>query len=224
MKPYLNYPTGHLSIDRVYQVIAPNRKQLRSCHQEYLFHIPGAFDTLALQFQIDPDGKAIPFATHAAQKPKNDAIDCIKSIIASITFPKPEMGIVFVVFESDLQDYNVTDLQKQPLSRNAVRLVPLMPQKMVRAMIEMYMPYYKQCFLRAPKEKRPMTIGLSWTINTNGLNENIIAAATPAHAQTTECILKVTQEHRYPTGYAPTEISAISMSNSAALRQQVVSH
>lgn len=205
-QPYLHYPTGHISLDDVYNVLSPKRKALRACHQQYLSHIPGAFDELSLQFQIDPEGKAIPFAQESTQKPKQEAVNCIKSVIRSVEFPRPKMGIVFVLFESDFQNTTKVSQENNPLSRNSLRLIPFVPQKMVRAMIEMYMPYYKRCFLQAPKNKRPMRIELSWTINANGLTENIHSTTKPKDHKVLHCITKVTKEHRYPTGYAPTDV------------------
>ncbi|MCB0272603.1 MAG: hypothetical protein KDD46_06295 [Bdellovibrionales bacterium] len=203
---YLTYPTGHIDLDDVYTVLDKQRKELRKCHQDYLEKIPGAFDELHIEFQINFDGKAVLFEQKDVSAPKLVALSCMKSIIQSQIFPKPSMGIVFIGFDSDLVAYDRIDVKNNPLSRNSVTLIPYIPQKMVDAMVEMYMPYYKRCFLHASQKKRSMKISLLWTVNENGLSENIVAQSKPQESSVDQCMMSVTKEHRYPTGYAPTSV------------------
>lgn len=198
------YPTGHVSLDAVYDAIATKRQDLRLCHHAYLQKIPGAFDELSVTFEIDPNAKAVFFENKSTSLAKQEAITCLKTHLARVSYPRPRMGVVFVKFVSD---QNM--LQKptnQALSRNAVMLIPFVPQKMIRSMFEMYMPFYKDCFVRAPKKKRPMRVSLSFRISTQGTPENILVKASPFDENVTACMMTVTQEHRYPSGYAQTEV------------------
>lgn len=203
---FQDYPLGHISLDQVYEAVSEKKGALRKCHQTYLQKIPGAFDPLSLEFQIDPHGKVIPFSKALGSSPKDVGLSCIKSILRSIQFPKPEYGIVFLRFQSDVDLYNSFDIEKEPLSRNALSIVPYVPQKLIRSMLEMYMPYYNACFQNVTKRFRPMTVALTYTIYENGLVGNIVTDISPQNAQVATCMEKVTKEHRYPTGYAETVV------------------
>lgn len=201
---YLRYPTGHISLESVYDELNQERMKLRACHRTYLEQIPGAYDPLTLTFQIDPEGRAVFFDTLTKNSPKATGIKCIQNVISSVAFARPKMGIVFIKYESDVR---MTEKNHQKsLSRNALMVVPLLPQKLVDAMIEMYVPFYKRCFLHAPKTKRPMNLELSWIITQQGLPETIVVEASPFDEKVTTCMIKVTQEHRYPSGYAVTKV------------------
>lgn len=201
---YRFYPVGTISVDAVYQTLDQQRADLRACHQQYLKKIPGGFDDLGVEFQINPQGKAHFFANPSPSKPKDKALACIKSVLGSLTFPRPKYGVVFVRFDSDLTLQQSRLMEDQRLSRNAVSLVPYMPQKMIEAQIEMYMPYYQPCFDGVEKNKRPALIELAWHISDSGLPEDIQVTANGASSQVLECVRLVTEQHRYPSGFART--------------------
>lgn len=202
---YQNYPIGFISENLMYDLLNQNRDKLRECHQNYLKKLPGGFDSLSLEFQIDPQGYAKPIKGEPTTAPKEEALSCLKSLIRSLKFPLPVYGIVFVRYESDIDIQNAATISSQELSRNAVTLVPYVPQKVIHAVADMYMPYYRGCFGKPFVEKKePGKVSLKWNISEDGSPIDVQVVTTIQNPKMIQCLTQVTEQHRYPSGYIKT--------------------
>ncbi|MEZ4846103.1 MAG: hypothetical protein R2877_03870 [Bdellovibrionota bacterium] len=204
---YDTYPVGYIAENPLYDLMNQNRDKLRQCHQTYLEKIPGAFDSLALEFQVDPQGYAKPLKSEVASSPKDEALNCLKTLIRSLKFPAPVYGIVFVKFESDIDLQNMGTISTQELSRNSVTLVPYVPQKMIASVVEMYMPYYRGCFGKPFVEKKENgKITVKWNVSEDGRPVDIQITSSIDNPKMTQCLTQVTEQHRYPSGYVKTAV------------------
>lgn len=208
---YEQYPVGYISENVLYDLINQNRDKFRECHQQYLQKIPGAFDTLAIEFLIDPQGYAKPLKSDPASQPKEEAMGCLKSLIRSLKFPAPAYGVVFVRFESDVDLQNTTTIQSQELSRNAITLKPYMPRKIITSIVNMYMPYYRGCFKKPYIEKaEPGKITLRWNVSEEGRPTDIQVNSSQAnYEKLSQCMIQVTEQQRYPSGYIKTSFEIV---------------
>ena len=208
---YQQYPVGVISENVLYDLLNQQREKLRDCHRQYLTKLPGGFDSLSMEFLIDPQGYAKPFAkplkSETSAAPKTEAIDCLKTLIKSIKFPAPNYGVVFVRFESDIDLQNQNEIQKQELARSAVTMIPYVPQKIIGATIEMYMPYYRGCFNKPFVEKKePGKITVRWNISEEGVPVDIQVTSDIANPKMSQCLTQVTERHRYPSGFIKTPV------------------
>jgi hypothetical protein len=204
---YDQYPVGYISENLLYDLINQNRDKVRQCHQAYLQKIPGGFDSLALEFQIDPQGYAKPLKSDPASAPKEEALNCLKSLVRSLKFPSPVYGIVFVRLESDIDLQNAPTIMGQELSRNAVTLVPYVPQKVITSIVDMYMPYYQGCFRKPFVEKaKPGQVSMKWNISEDGNSVDIQVTSSIENDKMKQCLVQVTEQQRYPSGYTKTSV------------------
>jgi hypothetical protein len=205
---YFNtYPVGFIAENPLYDLMNQNRDKLRQCHQTYLEKIPGAFDSLELEFQVDPQGYAKPLKAEAASASKDEALTCLKTLIRSLKFPAPVYGIVFVKFQSDIDLQNLATISTQELSRNSVTLVPYVPQKIITSVVEMYMPYYRGCFGKPFVEKKESgKVTVKWNVSEDGTPVDIQIISSIQNAKMTQCLNQVTEQHRYPSGYMRTAV------------------
>lgn len=201
------YPVGYIAENPLYDLMNQNRDKLRQCHQAYLEKIPGAFDSLELEFQVDPQGYAKPLKSESTSAPKEEALNCLKTLIRSLKFPAPVYGIVFVRFESDIDLQNLATISTQELSRNAVTLVPYVPQKVITSVVDMYMPYYRGCFGKPFVEKKENgKITVKWNVSEDGRPVDIQVISSIQNPKMTQCLNQVTEQHRYPSGYIKTAV------------------
>lgn len=201
------YPVGYVSENLLYDLMNQNREKLRQCHQAYLQKLPGGFDSLSLEFQIDPQGYAKPLKSEPASTSKEEALNCLKSLVRSLKFPLPVYGIVFVKFESDIDLQNVATITNLELSRNAVTVVPYVPQKIISSTIDMYMPYYRGCFGKPFIEKTtPGKVSIKWNISEAGNAVDIQITSSIENEKMKQCLTQVTEQQRYPSGYVKTAV------------------
>lgn len=202
-----NYPVGFIAENLVYDLMNQNRDKLRDCHKQYLDKIPGAFDTLNIEFQVDPQGNAKPIKSEPTAQPKEDAMNCLKSVIRSLHFPYPNYGIVFIRFDSDLDMSNISTIQTQDLSRNAITMKPYAPQKVLSTIVDMYMPYYRGCFKPPFVDKKEAgKITMKWNASEDGRAVDIQITSAIPNEKMSQCLTQVTEQQRYPSGYMKTSI------------------
>ncbi len=201
------YPIGYISENLLYDLMNQNRDKLRQCHQNYLQKLPGGFDSLALEFQIDPQGYAKPLKSEPASASKEEALNCLKSLVRSMKFPAPVYGIVFVRFESDIDMQNAPTISSMELSRNSVTVVPYVPQKIIASVVDMYMPYYRGCFGKPFIEKtKPGKVSIKWNISEAGNAVDIQVTSSIDNDKMKQCLTQVTEQQRYPSGYVKTSV------------------
>lgn len=201
------YPVGYISENLLYDLVNQNKDKFRQCHLEYLKKLPGGFDPLSLEFQIDPQGYAKPIKTDSASGPKDEALKCLKSLVRSLKFPTPAYGIVFVRFDSDVDAQNAVSIQGQELSRNAITLIPYIPQKIITSVVDMYMPYYRGCFQKPYIEKaKPGNISMKWNVSEEGKAVDIQINSSIENDKVKQCLTQVTEQQRYPSGYIKTSV------------------
>lgn len=201
------YPVGYISENLLYDLINQNKDKFRQCHQDYLKKLPGGFDSLSLEFQIDPQGYAKPLKSEATSGPKDEALKCLKSLVRSLKFPTPAYGIVFVRFDSDIDAQNVATIQNQELSRNAITLVPYVPQKVITSIVDMYMPYYRGCFGKPYVEKAGAgQVSMKWNVSEEGRAVDIQITSSIENDKMKQCLTQVTEQQRYPSGYIKTSV------------------
>ena len=137
---------------------------------------------------------------------KDGAIRCLKSVVRGIAFPSPTYGIVFLRFQSDIEPDNRESIASEELSRNSVSYMPYMPRKLINATVEMYMPYYKGCFKKPYVEKiaSGSKYELHWNIGEDGRATDIEVVAPENSEKFVECMARITEQHRYPSGYLKT--------------------
>ena len=204
---YYNYPAGSISESRVYEIFNAHRAALRNCHSIYLDQIPGAFDCLSVEFTVSPEGKVISFNKPQGSEAKQEGIGCAQSIIKNLRFPEPDLGIATLRFTSDLDlmvDPNA--VKDQSLSRNSIRLLHYLPQKLISANVEMFMPYYKKCMAEQSFHGKAT---LSWTIENSGTVDNVSIEAPSGNEVFEECMISITSKHNYPSGFERTQASRI---------------
>ena len=202
---YEQYPVGYIAENPLYDIFNQNRTALRECHTQYLAKIPGGFDGLSVEFLIDPSGKAKPISKSTDSTTKDAALLCIKNLVRGFKISNPNYGIVFIRFTSDIDQQNTTTVGTQELSRNAITVVPYLPRKIINTLINMYMPYYKGCFLPAYiTTKAKGSVHLTWNISEEGKPTDIQAISSTPNDKMTACLIQVTEQHRYPSGYIKT--------------------
>lgn len=202
-----NYPVGFIAENVVYDLMNANRDKLRDCHKQYLDKIPGAFDTLGIEFLVDPQGVAKPLKSEATAQPKEDAMNCLKSLVKNLRFPNPSYGIVFIRYDSDVDLSNIATIQTQELSRNAITLKPYAPQKVLSTVVDMYMPYYRGCF-KPPyiDKKEPGKVTMKWAASEDGRAVDIQITSSIPNEKMSQCLTQVTEQQRYPSGYMKTQL------------------
>ncbi|MEZ4705214.1 MAG: hypothetical protein R3A11_08530 [Bdellovibrionota bacterium] len=196
---FYEYPTGSVSVSQVYELLNAHRASLRNCHKVYLDQIPGAFDSLVLEFTLNPSGRVIRFQNHEGSQAKQEGLACLKAIIKNLHFPQPEMGLATLRWSSDLDLISdEQSLKDQPLSRNSVRELHYLPQKLISANLEMYMPYYKQCLVSF---KQVAQVQLSWQVESSGNITQFQANFEPYNESLAQCLAQVTEKQQYPSGF-----------------------
>lgn len=146
----------------------------------------------------------------SASASKEEALECLKSLIRSLKFPPPVYGIVFVRFESDIDLQNAAKISSQELSRNSVSTIPYLPRKVINSIVEMYIPYYRGCFGKPFVEKKEAgRVSIKWNVSDDGNAVDIQVLSSIQNQKMIQCLTQVTEQHRYPSGYTktPFEIS-----------------
>jgi hypothetical protein len=89
---------GRLAPEVIQKVVRANFDPLRKCYEAGLGRNPKLQGRVAVKFVIDLDGHVASAADFGSDMPDREVVRCVVAEYGKLTFPKPEGGIVTVVY------------------------------------------------------------------------------------------------------------------------------
>lgn len=90
--------TGRLPAEVIRRVVRQNHTRFRHCYEQGLMANPGLSGRVGVRFVIGADGAVANVANVGSDLPDPKVIGCVTRAFYDIGFPKPEGGIVTVVY------------------------------------------------------------------------------------------------------------------------------
>lgn len=90
--------TGRLPAEVIRRVVRQNHTRFRHCYEQGLMTNPGLSGRVGVRFVIGGDGAVANVANVGSDLPDSKVIGCVTRAFYDIGFPKPEGGIVTVVY------------------------------------------------------------------------------------------------------------------------------
>jgi len=90
--------TGKLDTEIVRRVIRAHFAMLRTCYEDGLQGDPNLEGRVTTKFVIGRDGTVVTAQDGGSDLPNQNVVGCVRGAIKTLVFPKPEEGIVIVVF------------------------------------------------------------------------------------------------------------------------------
>ncbi len=89
---------GRLPPEAVQRVVRDNFGRMRACYEAGLQRDPGLEGRIAVKFVIDREGAVAMASTEERSLPDGAVASCVQRAFHQMTFPRPEGGIVTVVY------------------------------------------------------------------------------------------------------------------------------
>ena len=89
---------GRLPPEAVQRVVRQSFGRLRACYDSGLRRNPSLEGRITVKFVIDREGAVAMASAADATFPDSEVIACVARAYQAMTFPKPEGGIVTVVY------------------------------------------------------------------------------------------------------------------------------
>lgn len=90
--------SGRLPADTIQRVIRQNHPRFRGCYEKGLMTNPSLAGRVGVRFVIGRDGRVTNVADGGSDLPDPSVVSCVSRAFYDISFPKPEGGIVTVVY------------------------------------------------------------------------------------------------------------------------------
>ena len=90
--------SGRLPPDTIQRVVRQNHPRFRLCYEKGLMTNPNLTGRVGVRFVIGSDGRVTHVAEGGSDLPDPNVISCVSRAFYDIGFPKPEGGIVTVVY------------------------------------------------------------------------------------------------------------------------------
>jgi hypothetical protein len=95
--------SGRLPADTIQRVIRQNHPRFRGCYEKGLMTNPSLAGRVGVRFVIGRDGRVANVADGGSDLPDPSVVSCVSRAFYDISFPKPEGGIVTVVYPISFQ-------------------------------------------------------------------------------------------------------------------------
>jgi hypothetical protein len=95
--------SGRLPPDTIQRVIRQNHPRFRGCYERGLMTNPSLAGRVGVRFVIGRDGRVTNVADGGSDLPDASVVSCVSRAFYDISFPKPEGGIVTVVYPISFQ-------------------------------------------------------------------------------------------------------------------------
>jgi hypothetical protein len=95
--------SGRLPPDTIQRVIRQNHPRFRGCYEKGLMTNPSLAGRVGVRFVIGRDGRVTNVADGGSDLPDPSVVSCVSRAFYDISFPKPEGGIVTVVYPISFQ-------------------------------------------------------------------------------------------------------------------------
>lgn len=89
---------GRLPVDVVQRILRSRTRQLRECYESALAKNPKLQGTFTTRFVVGTDGSVVTAQESAPELGDASVSACLIGLVRKLTFPKPESGVVTVVF------------------------------------------------------------------------------------------------------------------------------
>jgi hypothetical protein len=90
--------SGRLPADTIQRVVRQNHPRFRACYEKGLMTNPSLAGRVGVRFVIGRDGRVTNVAAGGSDLPDASVVNCVSRAFYDISFPKPEGGIVTVVY------------------------------------------------------------------------------------------------------------------------------
>jgi hypothetical protein len=90
--------SGRLPPDTIQRVVRQNHPRFRACYEKGLMTNPSLAGRVGVRFVIGRDGRVTNVADGGSDLPDASVVSCVSRAFYDISFPKPEGGIVTVVY------------------------------------------------------------------------------------------------------------------------------
>jgi len=90
--------SGRLPPDTIQRVVRQNHSRFRACYEKGLMTNPSLAGRVGVRFVIGRDGRVTNVADGGSDLPDPSVVSCVSRAFYDISFPKPEGGIVTVVY------------------------------------------------------------------------------------------------------------------------------
>lgn len=90
--------SGRLPPDTIQRVVRQNHPRFRACYEKGLMTNPSLAGRVGVRFVIGRDGRVTNVADGGSDLPDPSVVSCVSRAFYDISFPKPEGGIVTVVY------------------------------------------------------------------------------------------------------------------------------
>ncbi|HEU4583521.1 MAG TPA: AgmX/PglI C-terminal domain-containing protein [Polyangiaceae bacterium] len=90
--------SGRLPPDTIQRVVRQNHPRFRACYEKGLMTNPSLAGRVGVRFVINRDGRVTNVANGGSDLPDPSVVSCVSRAFYDISFPKPEGGIVTVVY------------------------------------------------------------------------------------------------------------------------------
>jgi hypothetical protein len=91
-------PTGRLPPELIQRVVREHFSRFRVCYERGLARDPNLRGRMSTRFMIGLDGKAMNVTDFGSDIPDREVRDCVVRAFEELVFPKPEGGVVTVVY------------------------------------------------------------------------------------------------------------------------------
>jgi hypothetical protein len=90
--------SGRMAPEVISGVVAQNVGRFRACYESALARSPSLSGRVAARFVIGRDGAVSNVGNGGSDLPNNAVVSCVLSALYGLSFPRPEGGIVTVVY------------------------------------------------------------------------------------------------------------------------------
>jgi hypothetical protein len=105
---------GRLPPEVIQRIVRLNYPFFRRCYEDALRTDPGLEGKVTVRFVIERDGSVTHLRTIDTTMPNRSVVQCVVQGYYDIKFPKPEAGIVIVVYPIVFSPGDTNDDQGQP--------------------------------------------------------------------------------------------------------------
>jgi hypothetical protein len=90
--------SGRLAPEVIQRVVRASMGRVKACYEKGLITRPSLQGTVKVRFVIGRDGKVASADSNGSDMPDQTVVSCVVRVVASLSFPEPEGGIVTVVY------------------------------------------------------------------------------------------------------------------------------
>jgi hypothetical protein len=91
-------PAGRIAPDAIQAIVRANMARMRSCYEQRLLPCPNLQARVAIEIVIDLEGRVTSAVDARSDLPDRQVVQCVADEFKKLRFPKPQGGILTVVY------------------------------------------------------------------------------------------------------------------------------